>query len=154
MLFFGTKSKKEYYMNKSTDELLKALQSKKTYEEFFEEEIGELFFSSISEYLELLLTEKKLKKSDVILKGNLDKNYAYQIFNGNKTNPSRNKVLMLAFGMGLSLSETRKLLKIASLSDLYVRSPRDSIIIYCLTKRLSLITCNEYLNDFSLELLE
>ncbi len=141
-------------MKKSTDELLKALQSKRSYEEFFSEEIGELFFSSISEYLELLLKEKGLTKSEVILKGNLDKNYAYQIFNGNKTNPSRNKVLMLAFGMGLSLTETRKLLKIASLSDLYVRSPRDSIIIYCLSKKLSLITCNEYLNDFSLELLE
>ncbi len=141
-------------MEKSTEELLELLKSKKTYEEFFEEEIGEFYFSSISEYLELLLTEKKLKKSDVILKGNLDKNYAYQIFNGNKTNPSRNKVLMLAFGMGLTLNETRKLLKIASLSDLYVRSPRDSIIMYCLTKGHSLITCNEYLSDFSLEILE
>ena len=141
-------------MEKSTDELLEILKSKRSYEEFFEEEIGEFYFSSIGEYLELLLVEKKLKKSEVIQRANLDKNYAYQIFNGNKTNPSRNKVLMLAFGMKLTLPETRKLLKIASLSDLYVRSPRDSIIMYCLTKGYSLITCNEYLNDFSLELLE
>ena len=141
-------------MEKSTDELLEVLKSKRTYEEFFEEEIGEFYFSSIGEYLELLLTEKKLKKSEVIQRANLDKNYAYQIFNGNKTNPSRNKILMLAFGMKLTLPETRKLLKIASLSDLYVRSPRDSIIMYCLTKGSSLITCNEYLNDFALELLE
>ena len=141
-------------MEKSTDELLEILKSKRSYEEFFEEEIGEFYFSSIGEYLELLLVEKKLKKSEVIQRANLDKNYAYQIFNGNKTNPSRNKVLMLAFGMKLTLPETRKILKIDSLSDLYVRSPRDSIIMYCLTKGNSLITCNEYLNDFSLELLE
>ncbi len=141
-------------MEKSTNELLEALKSKKTYEEFFKEEIGEFYFSSISEYLELLLSEKGLTKSEVILRGNLDKNYAYQIFNGNKTNPSRNKVLMLAFGMGLSLGETRKLLKVASLSDLYVRSPRDSIIMFCLNKGESLITTNEYLNDFALEILE
>ena len=61
---------------------------------------------------------------------------------------------MLAFGMGLSLTETRKLLKIAGHSDLYVRSPRDSIIMFCLNKGESLITTNEYLNDFALEILE
>lgn len=99
-------------MEKSTDELMKILNSKKSYNEFFEEEVGELCFSSVADYLEVLLNEKHLKKSDVIRKSNLDKNYAYQIFNGNKLNPSRNKMLMLAFGMELSLKETRKLLKV------------------------------------------
>ncbi|MBQ9530677.1 MAG: hypothetical protein IJR70_01250 [Eubacterium sp.] len=141
-------------MEKSTNELLEILKSKKTYQEFLDQEIGELVFSSLSEYLEMLINEKSLKKSDIILRSNLDKNYAYQIFNGNKTNPSRNKILMLAFGMGLSLNETRKLLKIASQSDLYVRSPRDSLIMYCLNNNISLITCNEYLSDFNFELLE
>lgn len=141
-------------MEKSTEELLQILKSKKTYEEFFNQEIGELFFSSISEYLEMLVNEKRLKKSEVIERSNLDKNYAYQIFNGNKTNPSRDKILMLAFGLKLSLNETRKLLKICNLSDLYARSPRDSIIIFCIDKRLSLIDCNEYLSDFSLDILE
>ena len=61
---------------------------------------------------------------------------------------------MLAFGMGLSVLETRKLLKVAGVSDLYARNPRDSIIIYCLNKGLSLIDANEYLNYYNLELLE
>ncbi len=141
-------------MEKSTDELMKILNSKKSYNEFFEEEVGELCFSSVVDYLEVLLNEKHLKKSDVIRKSNLDKNYAYQIFNGNKLNPSRNKMLMLAFGMGLSLNETRKLLKVCCLSDLYVRSPRDSIIIFGLNKKMSLIDVNESLSDFSFEILE
>ncbi|MBQ8077075.1 MAG: hypothetical protein IJ235_01690 [Eubacterium sp.] len=141
-------------MEKSTSELLEILKSKKTYEDFFEQEIGELYFSSISEYLEILLKEKGLKKSEVILHGNLDKTYAYQIFNGNKTNPSRDKIIMLSFGMRLTLEETRKLLKIACQSDLYVRVPRDSVIMYCINKRLSLIDCNVYLNDFGLDILE
>ena len=130
-------------MEKSTDELMKILNSKKSYNEFFEEEVGELCFSSVADYLEVLLNEKHLKKSDVIRKSNLDKNYAYQIFNGNKLNPSRNKMLMLAFGMGLSLN----------LPDLYVRSPRDSIIIFGLNKKMSLIDVNESLSDFSFEIL-
>ena len=141
-------------MKKSTGELIEILKSKKSYDRFLEEEIGELLFSSLSEYLEMLISEKHLKKSEIITKSNLDKNYAYQIFNGNKTNPSRNKVLMLAFGMGLTLNETRKLLKIAGLNDLYVRSPRDSLIMYCLINKYTLIKCNEYLNDFGFEILE
>lgn len=141
-------------MKKSTEELLEILKNKKSINDYFEEEIDELVFSSLAEYLELLINEKKLKKSEVILKSNLDKNYAYQIFNGNKINPSRNKILMLAFGMSLSVGEARKLLKVACVSDLYARSPRDSIIIYCLNKQLSLIDANEYLNDYNLELLE
>ena len=141
-------------MEKTTSELLNILKSKKSYNEFFEEEVGELSFASISDYLEILINEKKLKKSEVIKKSNLDKNYAYQIFNGTKTNPSRDKMLMLAIGMGLNLEETRKLLKICQLSDLYVRDPRDSIIIFSLDKGATLMETNEKLHDFSLEILE
>lgn len=141
-------------MEKSTEELLGILKSKKTYEEFFEEEVEELCFSSISDYLNLLITEKKLKKSEIISRANLDKNYAYQIFNGIKTNPSRDKILMLAFGMGLSINETRKLLKISQLKDLYVRDPRDSVIIFCLNKNHTLIQTNEFLSDYGLDCLE
>lgn len=40
-------------MERSTNELLEILKSKKTYEKFFYEEVGELCFKSVSEYLEL-----------------------------------------------------------------------------------------------------
>lgn len=141
-------------MNKSTEEIQNILKSKKDYSEFFTQQIGELYFGSAAEYLDMLLTEKKTTKSEVIKRGNLDKNYAYQIFNGTKTNPSRDKILMLAFGMGLSLSETKKLIKIAQLKDLYVRDPRDSVIIFCINKGYNLMQTNEFLNDYGLECLE
>ena len=141
-------------MEKSTNELLGVLKSKKNYSEFFQNEIGELIFKSLDEYLGVLLKEKNLKKSEVIEKSNLDKNYAYQLFNGIKKNPSRDKILMLAFGMKLTLDETRKLLKIAGLSDLYVRIPRDSVIIFCLQNGKNLIETNEMLDDYALKILE
>ena len=61
---------------------------------------------------------------------------------------------MLAFGMKLTLDETRKLLKIAGLSDLYVRIPRDSVIIFCLQNGKNLIETNEMLDDYALKILE
>lgn len=141
-------------MEKSTGELLEILKSKKSYTEFFKQEVGELYFSSISEYLDLLISEKGLNKSEIIRKSNLDRNYAYQILNGTKKNPSRDKIIMLAFGMELDTEETRKLLKLCKLSDLYVRDPRDSIIIFCLNKHTSLLEANEHIEEFGLDILE
>lgn len=141
-------------MEKTTQELLEILKSKKDYSQFISEEAGEILFTSVSEYLELILSQKGLKKSEAIQRSNLDKNYAYQLFNGNKTNPSRDKVIMLAFGMSLSLEETNRLLKMCGLAELYVRSLRDSLIIHCLNQGYDLITTNENLHDRKLEILE
>lgn len=141
-------------MNKSTSELLKSMKSKKTYEEFYNEEIGELYFKSIAEYLDTLIRAKGLKKADIIKKSNLDRNYAYQIFNGQRENPSRNKILMLAFGMELTYEETAKLLKLSKQPELYVRDLRDSAIIFGLNSGESLMKVNERLENFGLELLE
>ncbi len=141
-------------MSKSTGELLSVLKKKSRYTEFFKEEVGELDFSSVEDYLNTLLTEKGLKKSAVINRSGLERSYAYQIFNGTKVNPSRNKILMLALGMSLSFEEAQKLLKICRLPLLYVRDPRDSIIIFAMEKRMNLINLNELLSDYGLELLE
>ncbi|MBR6701985.1 MAG: XRE family transcriptional regulator [Clostridia bacterium] len=141
-------------MKKSTGDLLKSLKSARTYEEFLNKEISELNFGTLAEYLELLIASKNLKKSDIIVRGNLDKNYAYQLFNGTKTNPSRDKVLMLAFGMGLDYAETSVLLKNAKQPDLYVRDPRDSVIIFCLENHMTLIQANENLMDNGLKIME
>lgn len=145
---------KEKMMKKTTEELMEILKQKKSIHAYFTEEIDELEFASLAEYLELLLNEKGLRKSDVIKRSNMDKNYAYQIFNGNKTHPSRDKMIAIAIGMGLNVLETRKLLKIAGACDLYARNPRDSVIIFGLNNRLSLIDTNELLNDYRLDLLE
>lgn len=141
-------------MYKSTEELTNILKSKKSYTDFFQEEVGELEFKTIAEYLDMLLSEKKLQKNEVIARSNLDRNYAYQIFNGRKTNPSRDKMIMLSIGMGLTLEETRKLLKVLSLSDLYIRNPRDSIIMYCLVQKNDLIETNETLSNYGVDILE
>lgn len=141
-------------MEKSTGELLEILKSKKNYDDFLKEEIGELLFESLSDYLETLIKNKGLRKSEVIEKSNLDRNYAYQIFNGNKKNPSRDKMLMLAFGMRLNLPETEKLLKMAKLPELYVRDPRDNAIIFCINKGMTLIEANVNLMDHNIPILE
>ena len=82
-------------MKKTTEELMEILKQKKSIHAYFTEEIDELEFASLAEYLELLLNEKGLRKSDVIKRSNMDKNYAYQIFNGNKTHRPETRCLPL-----------------------------------------------------------
>ncbi len=141
-------------MKKSTSELLEIMKSKKDYEEYYREEIGEFYFESLAEYLNILIKSKGLKKSEIFRKGNLNEDYAYQFFNGNKGNPSRNKILMLAFGMELSYEETAKLLKITKQPELYVRDLRDSVIIHGLNHGESIINVNERLEGYGLDILE
>lgn len=50
-------------MKKTTEELMEILKQKKSIHAYFTEEIDELEFASLAEYLELLLNEKGLRKA-------------------------------------------------------------------------------------------
>ena len=99
----------------------------------------------LSECLGELLTQKGLKVADVIGHTSLSTSYAYEIFNGTKSNIGRDRLLQLAFAMGLNAQETQRLLKRALLSELYVKNERDAVIIYCLARRKTLEQTNQEL---------
>ena len=133
-------------MQKSTQELLNELKRSPSIQEYFSNNENELIDAGLKEYLDRLLDAKKLTKSDVIAKSGLNQIYAYQIFAGKKA-PSRDKVIALGFGMSLLLDEMQRLLKIAGVSELYARVPRDSVILFALEKRLDVMACDELLYE-------
>lgn len=127
---------------KNTEELENELSSStdiKKYLSANEEERKDL---TLSEYLNELLTVKKLNKAEVIKNSLLEKTYAYHIFAGRKKNPSRKKALALALAMKLSRKETQHLLYYAGCRELYVRNPWDSIIFYGLEHGYSVMDTN------------
>lgn len=127
---------------KNTEELENELTSStdiKKYLSANEEERKDL---TLSEYLNELLTVKKLNKAEVIKNSLLEKTYAYHIFAGRKKNPSRKKALALALTMKLSRKETQHLLYYAGCRELYVRNPWDSIVFYALEHGLSVMDAN------------
>ena len=138
-------------MKKSTQELLDIFSKQKNLDELLEasENNHEFLQISLSQHLNTLLKEKNLKKAEVILKGNLNKDYAYQIFSGTKTSPSRDKLLAIAIGMSLTVDETQTLLKIAALPQLYPRKRRDMIILFAIQNNYSLFDINECLADLA-----
>lgn len=132
-------------MQKSTTELLNELKNFDSFKEYKKINKNSMINKTLSQYLCDLLEEKHLKKSDVIRKGELNESYAYQMFSGVKSTPSKDKLICLSIGMDLSVDETNSLLKLAGLSPLYPRIKRDSIIIINMNSKKSVVEINEEL---------
>ena len=105
---------------------------------------------TLSEYLQRLLEEKHLERAQVVRMANLNETFGYQIFKGER-NPSRNKVLQIAFAMALSLRETNRALSAAGVNSLNCKNRRDAIIIFCIDRGCSLQKVNEELYRFGEE---
>ena len=107
---------------------------------------------SISDLLRIHMAEKNLSRADVITASGLNDIYAHQIFAG-KRNPSREKLLCICFGMGLTADQTQELLRDCGYVPLYVKKRRDSIILYALMHGLTLLQSNELLYEEKEDLL-
>lgn len=105
---------------------------------------------TLSEYLQRLLEEKHLERAQVVRMANLNETFGYQIFKGER-NPSRNKVLQIAFAMALPLRETNRALSAAGVNALNCKNRRDAIIIFCIDRGCSLQKVNEELYRFGEE---
>ena len=139
-------------MNKDTSKIVEELGICSDFNTFYTENKDYMVSDTLSSLLEKLLAEKGLKKSQVIKNSELAEIYAYQIFSGVRV-PERKKLLSLAVGMSLNLDEVQRLLKCAGYSQLYIKLPFDSIIIYGICKKLSVMEINNLLYDYELETL-
>lgn len=108
---------------------------------------------SFVDYINEILLEKDLEKSDIIRDAQIPRTYAYQIFQGSKQ-AGRDKILQLAIAMKLNLEETNRLLTVAHHNHLYAKQQRDAILIFGISKQYSLIQINELLDEFHHELLD
>lgn len=133
----------------TTDELLKLLRSSrsetalKNYTAMLD---TQSHCNSFAEYINTFLREHQITESELIKASLLSRTYAYQILNGTK-NPGRKKVLALCIAAGMNYEETQKALLLANLGKLYPRKKEDSIIIFALEHKLSVLQTNELLYE-------
>lgn len=139
-------------MKKNTANIVEELGLCDDFKTFYDENKEYMVRDTLGEMLKRLQTKKSLRKTDVIKRSELAEVYAYQIFSGQR-HPDRKKLLCLAVGMCLDLEETQTLLKCAGYAPLYVKLPFDSVVIYGICKRMSVIEINELLFDNDLETL-
>ena len=113
-------------------------------EVFLRENEGNMIDYRLADYLNQMLFQKDIRVTDVARKAQLDVGYTHQIFSGRKT-PSRDKLIAIAFGLGLTDKETQKMLKISGHMELYVKNKRDAIILFSLLHGKTLFDANELL---------
>ena len=128
-----------------TAELLEQLLASTSTEEYLKNERGNLEYRQLSDYITDLLEEKGLTRAEVFRAGGINETYGYNTFSGTKANPSRNHVLMLAFGLRCTLDEAQRMLRLAGVSELWPRIPRDAIIIRALEEGRTRKDCDDEL---------
>lgn len=117
----------------STAETKDRLKNARSFGDFLKRNRENMLEADLSKYLMELLTQKGLKRAQVVENSGVDKAFVYQIFNGSKR-PSRDKLIAITFGMHLNEEETQRVLKIAGHSELYPRVPRDALILFSIQR--------------------
>ena len=129
-----------------TGDLERSLKNSIDLSEFLKENEDAFVENDLSSLLQEVISEKKMSKALVARKSNMSKVYLFQILNGSRT-PSRDRVLCLCIGLELNVRETQALLKRACYGELYVKSRRDSIILYGIKEHWNLDKINDVLFD-------
>jgi len=129
---------------KSTEELYHEIKNATDIEDFLTENQTQLLHNTLSEHLHMLLSQKKLNRAEVVRGSLLDRAYVYQIFSGEK-NPSRDKLIALSFGLGITDQETQKILKLSGNRELYARDARYALILYAIHHRKTIMQVNDLL---------
>lgn len=139
-------------MKISTSALVSRIIKGKDFWKIMEDNNTEFEERSVSEYLAELCQTYDMLPEHVIIKAQLDRTYGHQIFNGTR-NPSRDKLLQIALGFGLTLKETQKLLKIAGKSMLYAKIKRDAVCIYAISHKKGIMELQDMLTSINMPLL-
>jgi len=139
-------------MNKSTTQLLKLISTTTDMNSFLESNHFEFIDENFTDMLKMYLERSKLTKYQVLKDSEIDSNYGYQIFNGRRK-PNRNKVIQLSLALNVTLKEMQLLLLSVNERQLYVRDKRDSIIMYAIEKKSTVLDLESYLLEYKEELL-
>ena len=106
-----------------------------------------------SAYLSDLLRERGLSVRDVVVGCNLERSYAYQLFNGTRR-PTRNFLLRLVLLLRLDEAQAQRLLKLQGRQPLYARNRRDAAVLYGLAHGLTAEETGRLLDSLGEEGLE
>jgi len=86
---------------------------------------------TIQDYFDILLDKKGMKKSSVIKRANISREYGYQLMAGSRRG-KRDYYICIALAMNLDLSETNRLLALTGCGALYSTVKRDAAAMFAI----------------------
>lgn len=132
----------------TTNELLERLNNTENIsalDDYTEDTSNYHLVTTFSEFMENKLRESNLSPARVIESAQIQRNYGYQILNGTKK-PGRDKIIALCLALELPLDDVQRALTLAKEGILYPKNIRDSILIFCINKKISVMRTNELLD--------
>lgn len=138
-------------MSDKTGDLMNKLTSADTPGELdrYLNEIKDKYPKDFSSYIKAILAQKRMSIADMQKKSGIDRTYIYQILDGSK-HPGRDKIIAIAIACGMTLPECQRALEIAQEGILYAKSRRDSLVIYAINRKMSIMQLNSILEEYSL----
>lgn len=125
-----------------TEDLLERLLASASPECFLD--VEDVHDRELTSYLFEILNAHGLKRATVARESGINPTYVYDIFAG-KSNPGRDRAIMLAFGLRCNLRETQQLLRRVGVSELWCKSRRDAIIIWCINRGFDRVSTDDEL---------
>ncbi len=141
---------------KSTDELLKELDYIKpgVYDQYHRQNAGSFKHMKLDRALMSLIEQKGISRASAIKQSGIAPSYGYQILDGRKANPERDKVIMMCIGIGATFVETQNLMKVTGYNPLHVSNERDHFLAFAIKNKLPIIDINVELQNLNLAILE
>lgn len=84
---------------------------------------------SFAEIMETMLKQKGMSKASLAKRAATSEVYLHQLFSGRRK-ASGNRMICLCIGLGASLPETQKILRLSGVSQLYPKVKQDAVIMY------------------------
>lgn len=132
-------------LRKNTDELLNELRDKNCdIQEYIDNNPDSFIEVNLKEFWRQMIEKSGLSKSNIINKSDYSYVYFYDVIAGKKI-PTTDKIIRLVLAMHLSLEDCQQALKNCGKAYLYPRIKRDSLIIYAVEHRYTILQTQELL---------
>ena len=138
-------------MPRTTENLEKSILSSKDLPQYLHEH--EAVFNdglSLVSYVDGFLAQRKMSRYRMFRRADIPTSFGYEMLNGSRQ-PNRNTLLRIAFFLGMGIEQTQKMLNLAESNLLYPRRLRDSVILFSLREKHSIVQVNAALEEHGLE---
>lgn len=116
--------------------LLAEIKKEEDADKFIEHYVKHKSYNYFYEFLNDYIAENQIDISLVMTYSRINKNYGYNITNGTRKNPGRDKILALCIGAEMSLSNTQRALEIAKVGSIYPKDERDVWIAVAINNKI------------------
>lgn len=129
---------------KNTNQLLHELMDTNDLHRVLTENDASFREDGLTDALQRLFEERNMAKTTLAKSSGISEVYLHQVFAGRR-NPSRDRLLCICVGLGITLDETQRMLTQGGYAQLYPRTRRDAIISYGVVHQLPLGEINDKL---------